>query len=164
MVMSAVHALLATMMVGVSTANAIRGSPKPAQKIGGIRHKGRVRDDEIATTTTTTTTLELTSMCRTRKGPGWFADTTDEPPTTEEPSRKRLQTEEPTSPKDAAIAAFNNIMAMEHPFYISGEDTRVNIGYPRECVPQAVIEDVALLTKRYWAPLQEWIRDNKPTE
>ena len=62
--MSAVHALLATMMVGVSTANAIRGSPKPAQKIGGIRYKGRVQDDEIATTTTTTTTttLEPTSM------------------------------------------------------------------------------------------------------
>ena len=46
MVMSAVHALFATMMVGVSTANAIRGSPKPAQKIAGIRHKGRVRDDD----------------------------------------------------------------------------------------------------------------------
>ena len=32
MVMSAVHALLATMMVAVSTANAIRGSPQPAQR------------------------------------------------------------------------------------------------------------------------------------
>ena len=60
--MSAVHALLATMMVGVSTANAIRGSPKPAQKIGGIRYKGRVQDDEIATTTTTTTTTTTMVM------------------------------------------------------------------------------------------------------
>ena len=115
--------------------------------------------------------LGPSSMCRTRKGSGWFAATTKEPSTTEEPSRKRPHLEEaswtlsdgPTSPKDATISTFNRIMAMEQPFYISGDDTRLNINYPRDCFPQAVIEDVVLLTKRYWAPLDEWIRDNKLT-
>ena len=83
MVMSAVHALLATMMVGVSVASAIRGPPEPADG-----------DDDVESETDAE--LEPTSMCRTRKGSGWFGGVKSEPvpaaATTAAPSRKRPPT------------------------------------------------------------------------